>query len=233
MAEYTPEQSSLDSPVQEMPREAQARSQLPGAAIVTQLGGAIFLINLMTRLRLFESIPALVDLNPWELLGGLAVALLGARVDAFANDPLWTALRELAGLDAGQRLGETLAAADARDASGWPEQMPNHSHGSAHTEWSRLAGELLAPNLAWRMQRLRPHLRQVLAEMIGDPGDPADVTDVADVLLCQPARLVVSHTHVDVLLSVEQIRIPLRRAGLDRSPGWLPDFGYIVTIHFE
>jgi hypothetical protein len=32
---------------------------------------------------------------------------------------------------------------------------------------------------------------------------------------------------------LEQVSIPMRRAGLDHTPGWLPDFGYIVTIYFE
>ena len=52
-------------------------------------------------------------------------------------------------------------------------------------------------------------------------------------LFHQPGTLYASRTHVDLVLSVEQISIPLRRAGLDRTPGWRPEFGYIITIHFE
>jgi hypothetical protein len=32
---------------------------------------------------------------------------------------------------------------------------------------------------------------------------------------------------------MDQISIPVRRAGLDHDPGWMPDLAYIVLFHFD
>jgi hypothetical protein len=42
----------------------------------------------------------------------------------------------------------------------------------------------------------------------------------------------VSATHVDLVTSLEAISLPVRRAGLDRNPGWLSDFGRVITFWF-
>ena len=120
---------------------------------------------------------------------------------------------------------------------------PDTSLAAARAEWPGLvevatppagiedlpagADQLLAPALAWWVQRLQPFVARFLARLTGlGP-------DAAAFLFHQPGTLYASRTHVDLVLSVEQISIPLRRAGLDRTPGWRPEFGYIITIHFE
>jgi hypothetical protein len=45
--------------------------------------------------------------------------------------------------------------------------------------------------------------------------------------------VVVSRTHVDVLLRLDQIDMTARRCGLDQDPGWVPTLGRIVLFHFE
>lgn len=208
-------------------------------AIFTQLGGAIFLINLLTRLRLAEVFPALAGLNPWELLGGLVIGLLGPRADHYADDPLWAIISELAGLEPGQPWGAALVvpadppAGDWSRAAGifmawpgWPEPGERLID-EAPSDFSELGGRLLAPGLAWWVQRLRPFLSQLLAQLTGD------LVNAVESLLHQPASLYLSRTHIDLILSIEQISLPLRRAGLDQTPGWRPEFGAIVTIHFE
>ena len=52
-------------------------------------------------------------------------------------------------------------------------------------------------------------------------------------LLNRPGRLIASRTHVDLYMSMEQISLPIRLAGLDRDPGWMPDLGRIVLFHFQ
>jgi hypothetical protein len=52
-------------------------------------------------------------------------------------------------------------------------------------------------------------------------------------LLRQPGRLFLTSSHVDLVQPVEAIALPVRRAGLDRDPGWLPAFGRVVSFHFE
>jgi hypothetical protein len=35
------------------------------------------------------------------------------------------------------------------------------------------------------------------------------------------------------VMSLNDISLPVRLAGLDCDPGWLPDFGRVVKFHFE
>ena len=241
-----------------------------GAGSFTRLGGAIYFINLLTRLGLPEAIPALADLNPWELLGGLVAGLLGGSLEHYAADSLWAMISELAALEPDRTWGATLPPVDEfRLPAAWLALLPpgrviayegptGHLQlwagapgylladlraGTSLDEWPdldhspeapagledvhELAGQMLSPNLAWLVRRLRPFLGQLLAQLLGHP-DAA-----AETLFRQPATLYVSRTHVDMLLSVEQASISVRRAGLDLSPGWRPEFGYIITIHFE
>lgn len=48
-----------------------------------------------------------------------------------------------------------------------------------------------------------------------------------------PGRIVVSRTHVDVVLSINQIDLAVRASGLDQDPGWAPYFGRVILFHFE
>jgi hypothetical protein len=50
---------------------------------------------------------------------------------------------------------------------------------------------------------------------------------------CQPGTVLVSRTHVDVILRLEQIDLAARTVGLDQDPGWVPDLGRVVLFHFE
>lgn len=52
-------------------------------------------------------------------------------------------------------------------------------------------------------------------------------------LLCRPAWLQLSATHLDVLFSLDQADLAVRRLGLDADPGWVPWLGRIVQLHFE
>ena len=56
--------------------------------------------------------------------------------------------------------------------------------------------------------------------------------DIENVLLC-PGRLYVTSIHVDLVMDMNDISLPVRMAGLDSNPGWLADFGRVVRFHFE
>jgi hypothetical protein len=43
----------------------------------------------------------------------------------------------------------------------------------------------------------------------------------------------VTATHVDVMLSLADLPIAIRFAGLDRNPGWIPAAGRYLAFHFE
>jgi hypothetical protein len=51
-------------------------------------------------------------------------------------------------------------------------------------------------------------------------------------LLAVEGRLYVTRSHVDLVADLDQVWLPARRAGLDRNPGWLADYGRVVLFHF-
>jgi len=55
----------------------------------------------------------------------------------------------------------------------------------------------------------------------------------AAIVLEHPARVLVSPSHVDVVLALDQHPVELRLAGLDRDPGWIPAAGRYLAFHFE
>jgi hypothetical protein len=48
----------------------------------------------------------------------------------------------------------------------------------------------------------------------------------------RPGRIVVSRTHVDIVLTLDQIDLAVRVCGLDQDPGWVPHLGRVVLFHF-
>ena len=60
----------------------------------------------------------------------------------------------------------------------------------------------------------------------------ADAAEVSRGLLLRAGRLDVSATHVELVLSLEQASVPVRLAGLDADPGWVPELGRVVLFHF-
>jgi hypothetical protein len=95
-----------------------------------------------------------------------------------------------------------------------------------------LAGSL-ATGLDRRLKRWLalsiPFLRLRLARALG----VAEGENLSRVLLARPGRLFVTRTHVDLIMGLDSVTLPVRLAGLDRSPGWLPEFGRVVLLHFE
>jgi hypothetical protein len=52
-------------------------------------------------------------------------------------------------------------------------------------------------------------------------------------LLTVRGTLYLSPSHVDLVAGLDEIWLPARRAGLDRNPGWLADYGRVVLFHFQ
>ena len=48
-----------------------------------------------------------------------------------------------------------------------------------------------------------------------------------------PGRAYRSSRHLDVVLPMDRIDIDVRRAGLDRNPGWIPWLERTVRVEFE
>ena len=57
-------------------------------------------------------------------------------------------------------------------------------------------------------------------------------SDLARTLCEYPANIVVTATHLDIFLSLNDLPIEIRLAGLDRDPAWIPAAGRFVSFHF-
>jgi hypothetical protein len=75
-----------------------------------------------------------------------------------------------------------------------------------------------------------PFIRLRLAYALGTY---PPVESLREALLARAGRLYVTATHVDLVMELEAVSLPVRLAGLDRSPGWLGEFGRAILFHFE
>jgi hypothetical protein len=87
-----------------------------------------------------------------------------------------------------------------------------------------------APLVRWT-GFVAPFLRHRLARALC-PGCGSS-EGLAGELLEMPARLHATATHLDLVAPLEAVRLPVRLAGLDRSPGWLPHLARVVLFHFK
>jgi hypothetical protein len=76
---------------------------------------------------------------------------------------------------------------------------------------------------------LLPYIRLRLCRALG----LVDADGLAEMLLAHRARVVVTETHLDVFLSLAELPLPIRLAGLDRDPGWVPAAGRFVAFHYD
>ena len=190
--------------------------------VVTGLGGAFYLLAPLLALGAFERFArfeAAVGLEPPLGAWGLFELVLRAWVadlPGAALDPLFGVLAQLGGRDprAPLRAGERAGSLEPP-----PEWM------AAGAEASRLCGDPSWPlALARWIEAAARHLEVSLARALGLER-PAEALRV-------PARIFVTRTHVDVVLRLEDASLPVRLAGLDRDPGWVPELGRVVLLHF-
>jgi hypothetical protein len=60
-----------------------------------------------------------------------------------------------------------------------------------------------------------------------------DARTLSRLLLERRARIFVTASHVDVIMSLAELPVEVRFSGLDRDPGWLPAAARHVAFHFE
>jgi hypothetical protein len=75
--------------------------------------------------------------------------------------------------------------------------------------------------------------RRLLLALGADPArrSPPRHDPIARFLMTA-GQLHVSSSHVDLVVHRDRADLALRRAGLDRDPGWLPSYGRVVYFHF-
>ena len=255
----------------------------------TQLGGVLYLINLMRQLDLPACFERLTDqVGAWSVLEVLGRGLLGKNNKHLAQDPLWEVLALLNGHDPGKLPGETFHGINVfRLPTGWVKYIAGEdssfywaTDGERLRLWSeiclmadypvdtsspeeQLRNELrtysdntgstglisrpfdqapienitgilvegLNPHLMGWLTRVIPFIRSWLIRALYPGG--VEEPDLKKMLLLRRGRLYVTSTHMDLVMSMNDISLPVRMAGLDSDPGWLADFGRVVRFHFE
>ena len=51
-------------------------------------------------------------------------------------------------------------------------------------------------------------------------------------LVCRPAAITITATHVDLRQAIDAVDLRVRRAGLDIDPGWVPWLGRVLRFHY-
>jgi hypothetical protein len=96
-------------------------------------------------------------------------------------------------------------------------------------EMSRLGYDADTRQAERWLDRLMPYITARLRRALG----LGDEHQVSRMVSCHDARVTVTPVHLDVFLSLTDLPIEIRIAGLDRDPGWVPAAGRFITFHFE
>ena len=241
-AEPTPEKMrsieapAAASPYRDAPRARDAtlapktdyRATAP--VVATEFGGLFFLLNVFLALGLYGDFTRPADglkgLSPFELLLLLAKRWFGAAFDA---DPLAEILRELAGLQPGERPGRLFEAPAWTVPEAWLRPWPQGKGGYPFI----LTDDPQVPRTAaWRRRRwvacLARYLQARIGRALGEKSGRAAV-----VVTCrQPGRITREHDRIEVHFPLADHPIALRLAGVDRDPGWIPAAGRFVEFRF-
>ncbi len=203
----------------------------------TGLGGALFLVNVMRHLELLDRIEdqfaIASSIGGWGWVEVLARALLGAGRPELAVDPLWRVLAELDGRGVGVAIDQdflgrppyVLPTSWDRVPSDPPSRAVTGATGSPF-------GLSLSPSLGAFVEFLLPYLQRRLARAL-EMDEDWTADGVATALLLRRGRVFVTSSHIDVQMSLEEVRVDVRLAGLDANPGWVPALGRVVTFHYE
>jgi hypothetical protein len=262
-----------------------------GDGLATELGGVLFLVNVLKSLRLPDSLEEACDcqlgLGGWELIDLIARGMLGHRHTSLLSDPFWTALASLDGRLPEQKAGRHFVPASCyRIPADWipssgsghlPSDFAIRLRGRQLEVWHRFgfpcvvrqfdrpprrsqiqreiedsfgletcpilrhyprlwtAGRLLefAPPRPLRrfLSFLLPFIRWRLAAAVGLQTTQRPFR--AETFLLRTGRLWVTSTHVDLVMDLGQATGPVRLAGLDADPGWMPELGRVVKFHFR
>jgi hypothetical protein len=173
--------------------------------IETEFGGVFYLINLAIFLGLYSDFT-----DPGR------TGFLPAESEQTGFDlPLWDfvalAGRWLAGADiVSDPVWPLLARLSGRNVGGEPDEDFNPLDESL---WAQL------------MDCAQSRLQSALGL------DNAD--DASDLVCRHRAAVEVTATRVDVKLSLADLPIAIRLAGLDRDPGWVPAAGRYIAFHFD
>ncbi len=177
--------------------------------INTAFGGIFYLLNAALAMQIYSDFTAPrgqnLKLSPWDWLALIGRTWFGRE---FVRDPVWGLLAGLAG-----RQQRSL-------------RRPRWFNGQM-----KLLLDRLALALGEQPESAGPEMRTGAA---GKGDSPLNHSHRITALLCRaPAQVEVSASRVDVHLSLSDLALSIRIAGLDRDPGWIPAAGRAVYFHFD
>jgi hypothetical protein len=129
---------------------------------------------------------------------------------------------------------EELAEEEARRyrAQGIEARLQTYVQESSPPAWEAINNLPTLPEPLRRWMRWTfPFLRHLLVWALG--AGPVPDEEIARELLLRRGRIYSTATHVDLVMSLNEISLPARRSGLDVNPGWARDLVRVITFHFE
>jgi hypothetical protein len=211
--------------------------------IETEIGGALYLLNVVSRMDLPDCFDDQCELSQyltsWGVIELIARALLAQGNLRFDYDPLWELLKRLDGRVDGDRTGRDFPGRRSyRLPAGWlaafasEKEHRNKSFAPPEIEKSRDPyWSAVSPPLRKWFAQVFPFVRSALALAVGE--ETNDRESLARLVLLKRARVYSTATHVDMVMSLDQIEPAVRRAGLDLNPGWLPGLMRVVSFHYN
>ncbi|WP_420129119.1 hypothetical protein, partial [Longimicrobium sp.] len=195
--------------------------------------GVFFLVNVLRSMGFFRALDEHFGVEPavggWAWVELVARALLGPDAAGLADDPLWRVLAELDGREPEVLPGGGFA---APRTEALPERWIDLFGGTPPApEPSPPLGMQPSGALTRFLDVVIPVIRaRIGAALVAAGGDADERLETA--LLRRMGAVAATRTHVDVHLELDQATLPVRLAGLDANPGWVPELARVVTFYF-
>jgi hypothetical protein len=192
-----------------------------------------YLVNVLRSMDFHRALDEHFGVEPaiggWGWIELVARGLLGPRAGGLADDPLWRLLAVLDGRDPEELPGAGFAAPRTeRLPDAWIDLFRGHP---PPPEPSPPLGMRPGAELQRFLDLLVPVVRaRIAAALAAAGGDPAEGLETA--LVRRIGTVEATRTHVDVRMELDQATLPVRLAGLDATPGWVPELARVVTFHF-
>jgi hypothetical protein len=203
------------------------------ARVASGACGVFFLVNVLRSMDFFRLLDEHFGVAPvvggWGWVELAARALLGPDAAGLADDPLWRLLAEVDGRDPEELPGAGFPPVSIdRLPDAWIELFGG---APPSPEPSPLLGMEGPVELRRFLDVIIPVVRARIGAALRAVGaDPDEGLETA--LFRREGTVDATRTHVDVHMAVDQVTLPVRLAGLDANPGWVPELARVVTFYF-
>lgn len=203
------------------------------ARVASGACGVFFLVNVLKSMDFFRLLDEHFGVAPvvggWGWVELAARALLGPDAAGLADDPLWRLLAEVDGREPEELPG---AGFPPMSIGRLPEAWTELFGGAPPSpQPSPLLGMEGSPELRSFFDLVTPVVRARIGAALRAAGaDPDEGLESA--LFRREGSVDATRTHVDVHMAVDQVTLPVRLAGLDANPGWVPELARVVTFYF-